>query len=205
MLKVGLTGGIACGKSIVATMLADRGAQLIDADQLAREAVAPGEAAWQEIRDWLGDTYFLDDGTLDRRRIGALVFESGAAREQLNAIVHPRVIALFQQYSDAPGQKGEGVVQVWDVPLLLEVGMERYVDLILVVAARETVQVERLRQRDGLNEAEALQRIRSQMPVADKIRAADCVIYNNGTKDELRSQVEEFWQNINKKRGGSYC
>ncbi len=205
MLKVGLTGGIACGKSMVATMLADRGALLIDADQLAREAVAPGEAAWQEIMDWLGDAYFLSDNTLDRQRIGFLVFESSAAREKLNAIVHPRVIALFQQYSDALRQKGEEVVQVWDVPLLLEVGMDRYVDLILVVAAREAVQVERLRQRDNLSEAEALQRIRSQMPVADKIRAADCVIYNNGTKDELRSQVEDFWQNINTQRGGNHC
>lgn len=202
MLKVGLTGGIACGKSMVSAMLAHKGALIIDADLLAREAVAPGEPAWQEIRDWLGDTYLCADGTLDRQRIGTLVFDSVVARERLNAIVHPRVIDLFQHYSYELEQKGgEGSFQVWDVPLLLEVGMDSYVDLILVVAARQTIQVERLCQRDGLTEAQALQRIRSQMPVADKIRVADYVIYNNGTEDELRSQVERF-QEIIMRRGG---
>lgn len=197
MLKLGLTGGIACGKSMVAAMLAERGALLIDADLLAREVVAPGEPAWQEIRDWLGETYFLSDGTLDRRRIGALVFASGVAREQLNAIVHPRVIALFQQYSAA--QKGADGIQVWDVPLLLEAEMECYVDLILVVAAHEAVQVERLCRRDGLTQAQALERISAQMPVADKIKAADWVIYNNGTEAELQVAVECFWHEIKKR------
>ncbi len=186
---------------MVSAMLAHKGALIIDADLLAREAVAPGEPAWQEIRDWLGDTYLCNDGTLDRQRIGTLVFDSAAARERLNAIVHPRVIDLFQHYSHDLEQKGEGVFQIWDVPLLFEVGMDHYVDLVLVVAARQTIQVERLCQRDGLTEAQALQRIRSQMPVADKIRAADCVIYNNSTEDELRAQVELFHKKI-KQRGG---
>lgn len=197
LLKVGLTGGIACGKSMVSAMLAHKGAKIIDADLLAREAVAPGKPAWQEIRQWLDDSYFLDDGMLDRRRIGTLVFSSAAARDKLNAIVHPRVIALFQQYSQYIWQKEKGALQIWDVPLLIEVGMDSYVDRILVVAAREKVQVERLCRRDGLTEAQALQRIRSQMPVADKIRVADWVIYNNGTEEELRLQVDQFWEKIN--------
>ncbi|MEW5921779.1 MAG: dephospho-CoA kinase [Bacillota bacterium] len=200
MLKVGLTGGIACGKSTVADMLVQKGALLLDADVLAREAVAPGQPAWQEIKAWLGNAYLLEDGTLDRQRIADLVFNSQAAREKMNAIVHPRVIALFRRHSSELEQKGAGKIQVWDVPLLIEAKMENEVDLILVVATREDIQVDRLRQRNGLTTAEARRRIRSQMPLTQKIRAADYVIYNNGTTDELQSRVDLFWKKIWKEK-----
>lgn len=198
MLKVGLTGGIACGKSMVADLLVEKGALLIDSDQLARDAVTPGAPAWQELRDWLGESYFLEDGSLNRQKTGALVFASAEARERLNAIIHPRIIELFQRRSHAQEKEfgEEAAVQVWDAPLLFEVKMETHVDLVLVVAAMEKIQVQRLCQRDGLTAAEALQRIRSQMSLADKMRAADYIIYNNGTKAELRYQVERFWETI---------
>ena len=199
MVKVGLTGGIACGKSMVAAMLVRKGALLLDADILAREVVAPGEPAWREIKDWLGDTYLHEDGTLDRVRIAGLVFSSAAAREKLNNIVHPRVIALLRRRSAALDEKGTGWVQVWDVPLLFEAGMDVTVDLILVVAAGEDVQVQRLVKRDGLSMAQALRRIHAQMPLADKIRSAGYVIYNNGTMDELSVQVDRFWKEITDK------
>ncbi|HAP32419.1 MAG TPA: dephospho-CoA kinase [Firmicutes bacterium] len=196
MVKVGLTGGIACGKSMVAAMLVRKGALLLDADLLAREVVAPGEPAWREIKDWLGDTYLHEDGTLHRERIAGLVFSSAAAREKLNNIVHPRVIELLRRRSAALEDAGPDEVQVWDVPLLFEAGMNEVVDLILVVAAREDVQVQRLVQRDGLRMAQALWRIRAQMPLAEKIRSADYVVYNNGTLKELSEQVDRFWQEI---------
>lgn len=199
MIKVGLTGGIACGKSMVAAMLVRKGALLLDADILAREVVAPGEPAWQEIKDWLGDHYLLEDGTLDRGRIAGLVFSSAAAREKLNNIVHPCVIDLLRQRSAALEENGTGNVQVWDVPLLFEAGLDEAVDLILVVAAREDVQVQRLVQRDGLSKAQAIRRIRAQMPLAEKISAADHVIYNSGTMDELSEQVDRFWNKITDK------
>ena len=199
MVKVGLTGGIACGKSMVAAMLVRKGALLLDADLLAREVVAPGEPAWQEIKDWLGDTCLHEDGTLDRVRIAGLIFSSAAAREKLNNIVHPRVIALLRRRSAALEEKGTGGVQVWDVPLLFEAGLDVTVDLILVVAAGEDVQVQRLVRRDGLSMAQALRRIHAQMPLADKIRSADHVIYNSGTLKELSAQVDRFWKEITDK------
>lgn len=198
MIRIGLTGGIACGKSTVAEMLVQKGALLLDADILAREAVAPGRPAWQEIRDWLGDAYLLADGTLDRRKIADLVFKSTAAREKINEIVHPRVLHLFRQYSIEQQRKSPNRIQLWDIPLLFEAKLDKEVDLILVVAADENVQIERLKHRNGLGTGEASERIHSQMPMEQKIKAAGYVIYNNGSLEELQQQVDLFWKEISK-------
>ncbi len=196
MFKIGLTGGIACGKSTVAEMLARKGARILDADSFAREAVEPGRPAWQEIKTWLGDAYFLADKRLDRQKIADLVFHSPSAREKINGIIHPHVLKMLRRCSDELGKEEGGRIQVWDVPLLFEAKLDQEVDLVLVVAADETVQAERLKQRNGLSSREAYARIYSQMPLAHKIKAADYVIYNNGSLEALQAQVDLFWEEV---------
>jgi len=199
LLRVGLTGGIACGKSTVARMLLQKGALLIDADELAREVVSPGTPAFEEITAWLGDTVVADDGTLDRSRIADLVFGDCKNLKKLNSIVHPRVIELFCRKSGRLQEQFPGKLQVWEVPLLFEARMEALVDLIVVVASSEQNQVQRLMHRDGLSREEALRRLQSQLPLRDKINRADVVIYNNGSFKDLQEQVDRLWDELKKR------
>lgn len=196
MLKVGLTGGIACGKSTVAKMLVNKGALLIDADSLAREVVKPGMPAWKDIVEWLGESIVLKDRNLDRSKIARVVFDDEQARAKLNAIIHPRVIQLFIRKSSALEQKNPDKIQVWEIPLLFEAGMQNLVDFIVVVASTEDKQISRLKQRDGLTWEEAQKRIRSQLPLEEKIKGADYVIYNNDTEALLQAQVDFLWKHL---------
>ncbi len=196
MLKVGLTGGIGCGKSMVAKMLASKSALLIDADQLAREVVEPGEPAWEEIVKWLDRDVLLEDNTLDRRRLGEIVFGDEKKLQKLNAIIHPHIAALLSQRSAQYALSYPDRVQIWEVPLLFEVGMQDKVDYVVVVAASHENQVKRLRERDRLPEEEILKRINSQLPLQEKIDAADYVIYNDGTEDHLQQEVDLLWEKI---------
>ncbi|NLX91177.1 MAG: dephospho-CoA kinase [Firmicutes bacterium] len=196
MIKVGLTGGIACGKSTVARMLVAKGALLLDGDQIAREIVEPGKPAWVDIVSWLGKRVLKDGGLLDRAQIASLVFSDSEALRKLNNITHPRIEELFFIKSKEFARKFPGKIQVWDIPLLFEVGMDKYVDVVLVVAADKEIQIERLSKRDGLVREEALRRIASQMDVQEKIKAADFIIYNNGPVACLQEQVEQIWDKL---------
>ena len=198
MLKLGLTGGIACGKTTAAQMLSQKGALIIDADRLAREVVQPGEPAWVEIVNWLGKGILLEDGSLDRTKIAARVFKDRPARQQLNALIHPRVRNLFLTQSEELAQSSPQKIQVWDVPLLFEAGMEKLVDYVVVVASREENQVTRLLERNGLAREEALRRINAQMDLWKKVMAADFVLANDSSRDSLRRQVDQLWEKLQK-------
>lgn len=195
MVIIGLTGGIASGKSSVSRILADLGAVIIDADHTARQVVRPGEPAWHEIRRVFGAGVLKPDGQLDRAGLGAIVFADPKARRKLNDIVHPRVIGQIEKEISRERDRGSRVVIV-DAPLLLETGMEGMVDQVWVVAVTEETQIQRLMARDGLNREEACQRIKSQMPLAEKLQKADRIIDNNGSPAETREQVLGLWTTL---------
>jgi len=196
MFIIGLTGGIATGKSTVVEMLRQRGAFIIDADQLAREVVEPNQPAWQEIVSWLGDSVLLPDQSLNRVKIAELVFGDQQKLKILNAIIHPRVGTRILELTREIEQAVPGAVIVYDIPLLIEAGMQEMVDLILLVYAPRELQFKRLRERDGLNPEEAEQRLAAQLPIDEKKRSAHQVIDNSGLLAETERQVDRFWFNL---------
>ncbi|HEX2502271.1 MAG TPA: dephospho-CoA kinase [Methylomirabilota bacterium] len=188
-MLVGLTGGIASGKSAVSRQLAERGCRVIDADVLAREVVAPGEPAWRAVVQEFGREVLQADGQLDRKRLGALVFAAPARRKVLEAITHPAIMARRQAALDAFATEGFDGLVVLDIPLLIEVGATGNVDSVVLVYAEREVQLERLMARDGFDRAEAERRVASQMPLLEKVRHAHFVIDNSGEPEETAAQV----------------
>jgi dephospho-CoA kinase len=188
-LLVGLTGGIASGKSTVSRQLVALGCRLVDADVLAREVVAPEAPAWRAIVEAFGPGVLQPDGQLDRKRLGAIVFADPARRRALEAITHPAIAARRRAILEAWVAEGFDGLVVQDTPLLIEVGAAASVDRVLVAYADPAVQVERLMRRDGLDRAEAERRIASQMPLADKVRRAHYVVDTSGTPEETAAQV----------------
>jgi dephospho-CoA kinase len=186
---VGLTGGIASGKSAVSRQLVELGCRLIDADVLAREAVAPGEPAWRAIVDEFGRDIARPDGQLDRQRLGVLVFADPARRKVLEAITHPAILARRGAILDAWAAEGFDGLVVLDIPLLVEVGAAAHVDRVVLVYADREAQLARLMARDGFDRAEAERRVASQMPLGEKVRYAHFVIDNSGAPDETAAQV----------------
>jgi dephospho-CoA kinase len=188
-LLVGLTGGIASGKSAVSRQLAELGCRLVDADVLAREVVAPGEPAWRAIVEAFGSDVARPDGQLARKRLGALVFADPARRKELEAITHPAIMARRQATLDLWAAEGFDGLVVLDIPLLIEVGAAAHVDRVVLVYAEPEVQLTRLMGRDGFDRAEAARRVASQMPLVEKVRHAHFVIDNAGEPDETAAQV----------------
>jgi dephospho-CoA kinase len=195
MLVVGLTGNIASGKSSVARLLTARGVPVIDADALAREAVAPGTPALQAIVARWGPSMLAADGTLDRPALRAVVFRDAAEREALDAIVHPAVGAARNVRLAALEAAGAPIV-VCDIPLLFETGLDRECDLIIVVDAPEEERLARLRRDRHLTDDEARAMIAAQMPASEKRPFADYVIANVGSTDALAQRVHEVWDAI---------
>jgi dephospho-CoA kinase len=191
---VGLTGGIATGKSTVSQMLRDLGATVIDADVWARKVVEPGSPALAEIAETFGPGVLHPDGTLNRPALADIVFHDDKARERLNAITHPRVREGMWQETQAALAARPDLPVIWDVPLLFEGGTWRLVDATVVVYVDEETQRTRLMQRNGLSREDADARIRAQMPIEEKRQRADYVIDNRGTIEETRKQVEALWQ-----------
>jgi dephospho-CoA kinase len=193
---VGLTGGIASGKSLVASMLREMGARLIDADQIAREVVTPGSGALREIATRFGETVLQADGALDRAAMAARIFSDPQARAALNAIMHPRVRArIAERIRDLRAAEPEAIVVV-DVALLLDVAApSAYAfDGIVVVFVDEPMQLRRLMDRDALTADAARQRLASQRPLREKIAEATWVIDNTGTPTRTREQVDALWR-----------
>lgn len=190
MKKVyGLTGGIACGKSTVAAMLTERGARVIDADQLARDVVAPGSDGLDDVVSRFGSSVLLDDGSLDRAALGAIVFEDATARADLESILHPR-IAMASMSAIAAAQDEPGDPIFYDAALLVEKGTWRNFAGLVVVACTPDTQVDRLARRDGLDAEAARARLDAQLPIADKVAVADHVIDNDGPLEGLAPQVD---------------
>lgn len=189
---VGLTGGIACGKSTVARLLQARGAAIVDADRIARDVVAPGTPGLAALANAFGAEIIKEDGTLDRPRLGARVFADATERARLNAIMGP----LIADESARRLAAAQAPVVVYDAALIVEWGLaDRFRPLVVVTAPPE-VQRSRLMARDGLSAAAADARIASQIPVADKARLADHVIDNGGDSESLAEQVEALWQKL---------
>lgn len=195
MFLVGLTGGIGSGKSTVAAMLADHGAEVIDADRLAREVVEPGTAGFDEVIERFGDEVVAADGGLDRARLAEIVFADEAARSDLNAIVHPRVGDRIASRLAQFSAEDEGIVVV-DVPLLVEVGAERGYTAIVVVTAPEEIRAQRVVDSRGLSPEQARARIRSQASDDERLAVATHVVDNSGDLDALRRQVDAVWHDL---------
>jgi dephospho-CoA kinase len=191
MLAVGLTGGIGSGKSTVARLLAGRGAVVVDADLLARQVVEPGSAGYQAVLDRFGPAVAAPDGGLDRRALADLVFADPSALADLNAIVHPAVRAAIAGRL-AELREGDGVV-VLDIPLLVESGRSYGAAAVLVVDCPEDVAVQRLVEQRGMDEADARRRMAAQVPRAERLAAADLVIDNSGSPEQLEAEVERVW------------
>jgi len=198
MIIIGLTGGIASGKSTVAKMLVEKGAYLIDADQLAREVVEPGRPAWRAIVEWLGESILLPDRNIDRARLADIVFNDPVMLDRLNKIVHPRVGSRFLAFSEQIKAQNPEAVVVYDIPLLIEAGMQEMVDLVLLVYLPRESQISRLQQRDGISRSEAEARLNAQKPLEEKKEDADVIIDNSGTIAETARQVDQFWTKLKK-------
>ena len=189
-MLVGLTGGIGSGKSLVAELLAAHGATIIDADVLAREAVAPGMPGLAAVRERFGTGVLRPDGSLDRAALGRIVFGDPIARRDLEAIIHPAVRARAAALA-AAAPEGAVVVQV--IPLLVETGQQGHFDQVVVVDVEPEVQLSRIVRRDGLSEAEARARLRAQASREARLAAAHVVLRNNGTRDDLAAAVDRLW------------
>ena len=187
-LRIGLTGGIASGKSTVADMFADLGVPVIDTDVIAREVVSPGQPALAEIREAFGAGVFAPDGTLDRAAMRGIVFGDAAARRRLEAILHPRIGKATREQADAAG----GAYQVIVVPLLVESSLRGFVDRVLVVDCDERTQVARLLERDAESEEQAHRILAAQSTRAERLAIADDVISNDDSLDDTREQVRSL-------------
>lgn len=199
MKIIGLTGGIASGKSTVATILSKLGAIIIDADKVSRKVVMPGEPAYAEIRKVFGDQVFLQDGNINRKLLGQIIFNDHEKRNMLNIITHPRIIAEFNKMIAQYEKKGHEAI-VLEVPLLLETGMDKIVDEVWLVAVDEKTQIQRIGKRDGLTKAEALQIMATQMPTRDKMEKANIIIDGNQDYGDLYAYLVTLWNSILKNR-----
>jgi dephospho-CoA kinase len=192
---VGLTGGIATGKSAAAAILRRLGVPVIDADELARDVVRPGQEAWKEIVDIFGPSVLRGDRTLDRKKLRKIVFDDPAARKQLEAIVHPKVRALAEERIRDLEARGHEII-VYEVPLLFEGQLQLWLRPVILVACNLTTQKKRLKERDGLSDEEARQHLDAQMSLEEKRRLADYFIENNDTLEKLEQQVKTVLNKI---------
>lgn len=199
MVIAGLTGGIASGKSTVSAFLEDAGAIIVDADKFAREVVQKDRPAWREIVDTFGQSILLPDGGINRILLGDIIFNDPAQKQILNRIVHPRVISETATRLAEIEKKQPGSVVILDVPLLIESGMDTGLSDIIVVYVPEPVQIQRLMIRDALTQAQALARIRSQMPIEEKKQHATIIIDNSGSRENTRSISLTVYQRLKEK------
>ena len=198
MFIVGLTGGVASGKTAVSEVLREEGAYIIDADQIARELVQPHGPAWNELVRAFGKEILQGDGSIDRKKLADRVFVDPNRRKRLNQILHPLITEEMDRRTREIGQKNPGAIVVIDAPLLIEVGYHRRVDKVMVVVSTRTDQIERQKARDGINSEQALRILSSQMPVEEKVKLADFVIRNEGSLAEVREKAKEVFGELKK-------
>ncbi|WP_372677269.1 dephospho-CoA kinase [Desulfosarcina sp.] len=196
MIIAGLTGGIASGKSTISRFLSAAGARVVDADKIAREVVEPGTPGYDAILAFFGRTIILPDGNIDRKRLGEIIFNDPDKKARLDAIVHPLVVERSAEMIAQITAETPNAVVIMDVPLLIEAGMARDLEEVIVVYVPETLQLERLMNRDGIDEPAAMARIRSQMPIEEKRKRATLVIDNSGTPDDSRRAALAVFQHL---------
>jgi dephospho-CoA kinase len=196
MLNVGLTGGIATGKSTVVRMLVRNGARVIDHDGLVHALQEPGQPVWERIVAVFGRDILDTEDRIDRKKLGALVFDNEERRKTLEGIVHPAVLEEAQRQREEIFKENEQAIILSDIPLLLEVGLQDRFDLVLLVYASPELQIRRVMRRNNLSSEEAIARLKSQMPIDEKLKSADIVIRNDGTMRELERRIDEVWQEL---------
>ena len=195
-MVVGLTGGVAAGKSLVAGELARLGAVVIDADAVSREITVKGSPAYTDILRVFGPGVIAADGAIDRKVLGRIVFSDPEKLKLLNSLTHPRILASIRATVEALKKRPVHPIIIINAPLLIEVGHHEEMDRLVVVSAPVELQVERLCARDGLDRAGALRIINSQMPVEEKVALADYVIENGGTEAELIQKTRELYDTL---------
>ena len=196
LLVLGVTGGIASGKTTVANMLEELGAPIIDFDLLARQVVEPGQPAFKDIIAYFGDDVIDKNGTLDRKRLSGIVFSDPEKRKILERITHPRIFEAFLHQVREMAQKyPHGIVQAV-IPLLFEADLRHLVHKVLMVYVSPDKQIERLIRRDSISHEEANRILKAQMPIDQKVAKADFVIHNEGNVDETRKAVNALWQTL---------
>ncbi|UJF31699.1 dephospho-CoA kinase [Paenibacillus hexagrammi] len=192
-MNIGLTGGIACGKSTVSSMLVDRGAILVDADRIARDVVEPGSPVLYRVAEHFGQAVLQQDGSLNRKKLGEIVFGNPTARKELESLLHPPIRARMREQMDTAARDCPDKLVVVDVPLLYESGLAYMFEKVMVVYVPRELQLQRLMKRDGLSEQEALKRLDAQMPIEKKRELADLLIDNSGTLEETSRLIDQFW------------
>jgi dephospho-CoA kinase len=192
---IGLTGGIGSGKSTVSKYLAELGAAIIDADKVGHEAFQPGTEAWREVVATFGRDILTPQGEIDRKKLGAIVFDNPAALAQLNGIMHPKMGDMMKAQIDEYRRQGVAVV-VLEAAILIEANWTPLVDEVWVTTAPESVVLERLKKQRGLAEEQTLARIRSQLSSEERLKHADVVITNEGNLEEVKARVKELWSKI---------
>ena len=198
MFVVGLTGGVASGKTTIAYILREEGAYVIDADQIARELVQPDTPVWNEIVKVFGREILEKDGSIGRKKLAAMVFSDPQQRGLLNRILHPRIKEEMDRRLEEVSQRHPEDIVVVDAALLVETGDYRKMDKLIVVTSTETQQIERLRQRDGMEPERAREILSSQMALEEKLKVADFVIRNDGSFEETERRVKEVFQELKK-------
>jgi dephospho-CoA kinase len=198
MLIVGLTGGVASGKTTVSRVLKERGAYIIDADQIARELVRPHTPAWKKLVKAFGRDILREDGSIHRKKLAEKVFADLRQRRLLNQILHPGIRKEMERRAKEIGQQDPEAVVVIDAPLLVELGDHRKMDKLIVVTSTQTQQIKRLKERDGIGPEKALRIVSSQMSVEDKVKLADFVIRNEGSFQETKKKTREVFQELKK-------
>ncbi|WP_373229419.1 dephospho-CoA kinase [Cohnella sp.] len=193
-MNIGLTGGIATGKSTVAKLLKEHGAILIDLDRIAREVVEPGQSSLLRIAERFGQAVLQEDGSLDRKKLGSIVFADPNERKALEAIIHPEIRTVMKERMIYYESHTPDKLVVVDVPLLYESGMEPYFQEIMVVYVPREIQLQRLMERDKLTAEEAQKRLDAQMAIEDKKSKADIVINNSGSLAQTEQQINRFWR-----------
>jgi dephospho-CoA kinase len=190
---IGLTGGIACGKSTVAQMLVSRGAHLVDADLIAREVVLPGSPVLDQVALYFGQDVIQVDGSLHRKKLGEIIFGDESAKKALESILHPPIREImWERMNRLDQEKPQGLVAV-DIPLMYESGLDTKFKEIMVVYIPRELQLKRLIARDGISDEQAESRLNSQWPIEEKKDRADIVIDNSGTLEQTEAQISEFW------------
>ena len=195
MKVIGLTGGIGSGKSTVSQFLQKLGAVLLDADKVGHEAYLPGTETWRELVAAFGEQILASDGTIDRKKLGGIVFSDPESLKRLNQIVHPRMFEMMKERIEGYRRQGVKVV-VMEAAILLEAKWTPLVDEVWVTVASESAVVERAKERTGLPEEQILARIRSQLSVEERTKHADVVIRNDGNLEELKTKVKELWEGL---------
>jgi dephospho-CoA kinase len=196
MLTIGLTGGIAAGKDSVAQILEARGAEIIDADKIARKLLEPGQAAFDKVISTFGRDILNLEGNIDRKILADIVFKNETKREGLNSILHPAIIDEEWNKVLAIKRRNPEAIAVINAPLLIESGNYKDVDKVILVVADKALVIKRLMQRDGLSREGALSRIASQMPEDEKRNYADYIIENNGSLEDLRGKVRQLFKTL---------